>query len=226
MSLEYRANKFFPRIYIKGQITLCYFFFLNAFLLCAEYFRVESLDSGPNSEYCTIPGAENTMAEEIKPKLIVFDLDYTLWPFWVDTHVYPPFTLKGNGKVYDFRGSEVKHYSEVPDVLKQLQNDGYKLGIASRTGATEDGKKLVELFGWEEYFQFSEIYPGGKTEHFSRFHEKSKIPYEDMLFFDDENRNIVDVSKLGVTCILVNDGVTKKVVQEGLQAFAKNKRKC
>lgn len=36
------------------------------------------------------------------PKMLIFDLDYTLWPFWVDTHVTPPLKAKdGNTKAVD-----------------------------------------------------------------------------------------------------------------------------
>ncbi|GLG92530.1 Uncharacterized protein GBIM_00207 [Gryllus bimaculatus] len=146
-----------------------------------------------------------------KPKLIVFDLDYTLWPFWVDTHVDRPFRKDKNGVVYDRNGQKVKFYPEVPDVLEKLQTEGYTLAIASRTGEIRGANELVELFGWQKYFQYKEIYPGCKVQHFTEFKKQSGISFEEMMFFDDEQRNINDLSAVGVTAILVPHGVTMKL---------------
>lgn len=42
-----------------------------------------------------------------------------------------------------------------------------------------------------------------------------------MLFFDDEERNIIELSKEGVVCVLVQSGVNEKVVEEGLKEYAR-----
>ncbi|XP_071174965.1 magnesium-dependent phosphatase 1-like [Mytilus edulis] len=157
------------------------------------------------------------------PKLVVFDLDYTLWPFWVDTHVDPPFKMNSDGKVYDRSGTHVKYFEDVPKILQDLHQQGFQLGIASRTSSIEEAKELVKLFKWEKYFSFSEIYPGCKLNHFKKFHEQSGLPYTEMLFFDDEYRNIKDVGSLGVTCIHADNGVSQSVLDEGLAAFAMKK---
>ncbi|XP_072866956.1 magnesium-dependent phosphatase 1 isoform X4 [Chlorocebus sabaeus] len=80
------------------------------------------------------------------PKLAVFDLDYTLWPFWVDTHVDPPFHKSSDGTVRDRRGQDVRLYPEVPEVLKRLQSLGVPGAAASRTSETEGANQLLELF--------------------------------------------------------------------------------
>lgn len=40
-----------------------------------------------------------------------------------------------------------------------------------------------------------------------------------MLFFDDESRNIYDITKLGVVSILVKNGVTMHVMEQGIQKY-------
>ncbi|KAK6178518.1 hypothetical protein SNE40_013295 [Patella caerulea] len=108
------------------------------------------------------------MAQRMKPKLIVFDLDYTLWPFWVDRHFSPPFNTNKDGIVYDRFLRLVNYYSDVPGMLYQLHNGGYTLGIASRSRTPPEAHKLVKLFNWDKYFKYKEVYPGTKLNHFRR----------------------------------------------------------
>lgn len=44
-----------------------------------------------------------------------------------------------------------------------------------------------------------------------------------MLFFDDEYRNIRDTVSIGVTAILVDEGVDSNVIEEGLKKYEEGK---
>ncbi|XP_077169006.1 magnesium-dependent phosphatase 1 isoform X2 [Paroedura picta] len=123
-------------------------------------------------------------------------VDYTLWPFWVDTHVDPPFQKRSDGSVWDRSGQSVKLYPEVPAVLERLQREGIPMAAASRTGELRGATQLLDLFGLDRFLCHKEIYPGSKVTHFQRLCQQSQAPLSQMLFFDDEARNIHDVSKL------------------------------
>ncbi|KAI0176462.1 magnesium-dependent phosphatase [Hypoxylon sp. FL1284] len=80
------------------------------------------------------------------PRAVVFDLDYTLWPFWVDTHVYPPVRPSAaHDRCTDKVGETFAFYDDVPAVLRGLARAGVRLGVASRTSSPELGRELLKL---------------------------------------------------------------------------------
>lgn len=105
------------------------------------------------------------------------------------------------------------------------------MAVASRTSATEIARSLLGYLRIPsssseagvkaiDMFDHLEIYPGSKTTHFQRLQKKSGIPYEEMLFFDDESRNR-NVEDLGVVMQLVRDGLTRAEVDAGVAAWRK-----
>ncbi|KAK7679010.1 hypothetical protein QCA50_017954 [Cerrena zonata] len=146
------------------------------------------------------------------PKLVAFDLDYTLWDLWIDTHITPP--LKRDGKalncVTDKYGDEIAFYRDVPEILHRLQSAGVVIAACSRTSAPTLARQALSLLlipapaGHKneepttaiKFFSQQEIYHGSKIAHFKKLHQKTGLPYSEMLFFDDERRN-KEVESLG-----------------------------
>ncbi|KAI9454767.1 magnesium-dependent phosphatase-1 [Lactarius psammicola] len=168
------------------------------------------------------------------PKLIAFDLDYTLWPLWIDTHISSPLTRDGDtlNEVHDRYGDTVVFYNDVPQILHRLRAAGVVIAACSRTTATALARRALSLLlvppkaGDPEssvmpaikFFDQQEIYPGSKITHFKRLHKKTGIPYSEMLFYDDELRN-KEVESLGVTFQLVSRGLDNTTFERGLATW-------
>ncbi|CAG8458777.1 13592_t:CDS:10 [Ambispora leptoticha] len=138
------------------------------------------------------------------PLLFIFDLDYTLWPLWVDT-LEPPFKASPSElhTVRDKYNYEIKLFPDVPRILNFIRKNipNSKIAVASRTDKPEWARKILSLMSFpvqqeedaiaslNELFDFAEIYPGSKLTHMKALRNKSGIAYDDMIFFDDEIRN-------------------------------------
>lgn len=153
--------------------------------------------------------------EMLKYKLVVFDLDQTLWPFRLDRKMKSPFQIEGN-KVIDSCGQEAVLLKDALPSLQYLTAQGYQLGIASRIEDICGAYQLINLLGIAQYFHYREIYPGCKMKHFRSLQQKSNIDFKEMVFFDDDRRNIRDVSRLGVTAIHTPDGISEPAVRNAV----------
>ena len=78
------------------------------------------------------------------PSLVVFDLDWTLWPLDVDVHVDAPFSRAPAGHVTDRRGRAVSLFADTRRVLHYLRARGVAVAYASRTTDAEAAEALLK----------------------------------------------------------------------------------
>ena len=154
------------------------------------------------------------------PKLVVFDLDNTLWTpeLYTLRHLSNYANAGPPGPVAEH---DVWLLDGAVSILYELATcarwraAGTRVAVASRTNKGNWARSLLQNFQITpeggtliELIRFQEIYTGDKDRHFEALHEKSGVPFEDMLFFDDAaggrfgNCELV-ASKLGVRSILL-----------------------
>ncbi|OAY35738.1 magnesium-dependent phosphatase 1 [Manihot esculenta] len=147
------------------------------------------------------------------PRLVVFDLDYTLWPFYCEFY---------------YEDDTPYLYPHAMGILKALKEKGIELAIASRSPTSQIAKVFLVKLGIDSMCVAQEIFSSwtNKTEHFQRIHRRTGLPFSSMLFFDDEDRNIEATSKMGVTSILVGNGVNLGALRQGLSEFSQKSGCC
>jgi len=154
------------------------------------------------------------------PGLVVFDLDFTLWDCggtWCDC-LDPPFKKRA-GTLSDRQGRIVKLYDDVLKILDCCDQNEWNMAVASRTEQPVWAKELMDLLQISHRFAHSEIYPSTKLKHFAALRKTSGVEYEQMIFFDDEMRNITEVGSLGVVCRHIKSGLDRNDFQNALNSF-------
>lgn len=161
------------------------------------------------------------------PKLVVFDLDYTLWPFWCDTHVSPPLRPSLDGDcVLDKYGDQFQFYPAVPAIFKECREHEIGICAASRTHMPRVAQSLLSLLKIDDepssaYFDFTAWGTGSKIRHFQELHLHTDVDYEDMVFFDDESRNRDVERQLGVTFVDCSSGMSMELFHKGVELWRK-----
>ncbi|CAM6117130.1 unnamed protein product [Calypogeia fissa] len=140
------------------------------------------------------------------PALVVFDLDYTLWPYFCECRSKNEIPVL---------------YPQAKSAIQALKAKGVLVAVASRSPTADIARTFLNKLDLLPTFCCMEIYPSWshKTDHLKKIHQKTGIPYTSMLFFDDEERNIQAVSQMGVKSVLVHNGVNLNALKEGLQKF-------
>jgi len=155
------------------------------------------------------------------PSLVVFDLDFTLWDcggLWVDC-TRPPYIRDAEERILDSSRRVMRLYPDVPEILDKVEAMGCPMALASRTEQPEWARELLDLMEYRHRFDHEEIFPTSKLAHFSNLKRDTGIPYHQMLFFDDEFRNIAEVGELGVKCVEIHRGLDRDAFERGLALF-------
>jgi len=170
--------------------------------------------------------------------VVVFDLDNLLW-FPEMYHLWggggAPFTTEDGGDVLrDRKGEALELLGDIRKILIELDTlptwKDCAVCCASTCDEPEWARECIQKFvidpiagtNLAHYFSVSEIHKGSKAGHFRNIQAATGVPFQEMVFFDDQKYNCDSVSKLGVTCYLVPDGgVTERVWKRMLDTFPK-----
>lgn len=166
----------------------------------------------------------------IYPKVVVLDLDYTLWPCWCDTHILMPLKAVSKTKITDKYGTLLSFFKDVESIIIELKKNDVIIIGASRTATPRVAQELLSLFHIGNkpaitYFDSLQWGQGSKVRHIKKATEQLGLQDElkdgDFVLFDDEYRN-KDVESVNCYFAFIEDdrkGLTRGVFESELKKW-------
>jgi magnesium-dependent phosphatase 1 len=185
-------------------------------------------------------------SSSIRPKLVAFDLDGTVWTpdmyqLWGGG---APFSVVDAQKqLSDRGGNPVRLLGAIGSILHSLRFEeewkDTKVAWVSCTDEPEWAKECLNKFKstptkasscqipttLNRLCHSSEIYKANKQVHMRALQKQyPEIAFEDMVFFDNEKHNTDSVSKLGVMSVHCPRGMEVQVWDDALGRFAQSRK--
>ena len=85
----------------------------------------------------------------------------------------------------------MKLFDGAHKIIQQIKSDpdnrfaNTKFAVASRTKSVDWAHSLLTQFELRDLFDYVEIFPGDKKQHFRNLRRDSGIDFHEMMFFDD-----------------------------------------
>lgn len=152
------------------------------------------------------------------PKIVIFDLDHTLWPYMAHKLKLPLY-INSDGDPTDQNGVVLKLFPDVRTVLEWICAYDMSIAYASRSRKPLHVQALLDALDLEKYAVSKQLIIGTKEQHIRKIADETRFKFNEMLFFDDEQRNIDDLEPLGITCVHIEHGMTMEILKEGLEKY-------
>ncbi|KAI5558329.1 hypothetical protein BDE02_17G033000 [Populus trichocarpa] len=106
---------------------------------------------------------------QVLPRLVVFDLDYTLWPFYCDCRS---------------KREMPSLFPQAKGILYALKEKGIDMAIASRSSTSDIAKTFIDKLSLKPMFVAQEIFASWthKTDHFQMIHTRLGYPLTPCFF--------------------------------------------
>lgn len=159
------------------------------------------------------------------PRLVVFDLDFTLWqPELYQLSSGPPFKASKDGSVLTARGERLDLFPAARGALAELADAKVPVAIASRASEVSWALEIMRLLRVDKKRTVADvvgsspvvIQGGSKVKHLKHIASETGIPLDEMVFFDNERSNIAEVERIGPTCVYCPRGMKDGVFRDGL----------